>query len=330
MAVPRLDGVTERDVTLGGVRIHYAEGPPNGAPLVLIPGQCMPWHSYRRVIPELSRRYRVYALDVRGHGQSERTPGSYTFSRCGADIVAFLREVVRASALLAGNSSGGILALWAASQAPDLARGVVAEDPPLFTTEWPRSKGTWTHTFFEHTARTLPDLARYFSTLELPTHDGQDVMSFPRPLAWLLGGAIRRRQRKNPGAPVDIPWLPLVVRLFVYGLSEYDVDFTRACTDGRMYDVDHAAMLAAVRAPVLLVQARSFVHPTLGLVGAMGDDDVERAVRAQPHMVVEKTRSQHVVHIDDPRRYVGYVDRVAALSESHLNAGALLHYPRAP
>jgi hypothetical protein len=137
-------------------------------------------------------------------------------------------------------------------------------------------------------------------------------MSFPRPLAWLLGHAIRRHQARLPGAPVDLSWLPLHVRLFVRGLSEYDVDFTRACTDGRMYDLDHAATLKAVRCPALLIQADSFRHPELGLVGAMGDDDVARAKEALPSLQVERWASTHVVHLAAPKRYVAALERLAA------------------
>ncbi len=305
--------IVERDSSIDGVRIHFAEGPRSGPPLLLIPGQSMPWQSYSRVLPALCRRYHVFAMDVRGHGKSEHTPGRYTFSRLGDDVVTFLREVVREPAFLSGNSSGGIIALRAAAIAPDWVRGVVAEDPPLFTTELPRAKATWVQGFFEHTVRTLPDLALYFSTLTIPTQGGAKLMSFPRPLAWLLGGAIRRHQRAHPGAPVDIAWLPLHVRLFVRGLSEYDVDFTRACADGRMYDLDQAADLARVKCPVLLVKASSFVHPTLGLVGAMDDSDADRAQRILPSLMVERLRSVHVVHIADPKRFVGFVDRLAAL-----------------
>lgn len=312
--IPVLAGIEERDVTLDGVRLHYAEGPKRGPALVLIPGQSMPWHCYRRVLPKLAERFHVFAVDVRGHGQSEHTPGRYTFSRCGQDVVSFLREVVRKPALVAGNSSGGVIALWAAAHAPDLVTGVLAEDPPLFTTEWPQSKATWVHTFMEHSGRTLPDLVTYFSTLKLPTSGGQDLMSFPAPLAWILGGAIRRRQRAHPGQPVHIAWLPLLLRLFVRGLSEFDPDFTRACADGRMYDVDHTQMLRAVRCPAVLVHARSFVHPTLGVVGAMGEEHVQQALAARPDLVVERTRAQHVVHIDSPKQYLGYVERLAGLA----------------
>ena len=145
-------------------------------------------------------------------------------------------------------------------------------------------------------------------------------MSFPAPLAWVLGGAIRRRLRRHPGEPVDIAWLPLLLRLLVRGLSEFDVDFTRACTDGRMYDVDQAAMLEAVRCPVVLVHARSFVHPTLGLVGAMGEAEVARAQAMKPDLVVQRTRAQHVVHLDAPRTYRGYVALLQGLVDARQQA----------
>lgn len=304
----------EKDVVIDGVRLHYAEA-GEGSPIVLVPGQSMPWQSYQRVIPRLARRFRVFALDVRGHGKSEHTTGRYTFSRCGQDLVEFLRVVVKEPAVCCGNSSGGLIAVWAAAHAPDQVSAVLAEDPPLFSAEWPRMRDdTWVHGFFAHVVKTLPDLPRFFSTLQIPSQGKKKLMSFPRPLAWIIGGAIRRRQRREPVAPIDIPWLPLHVRLFVRGLSEYDVDFTRACVDGSMCDMDHAACLARIRCPMLLIQAHSFRDEKLGLVGAMDDADVERARAAKPDLEVQRWPKPHVVHIADPRRYVDAVERLAGRS----------------
>ena len=191
----------------GGVRLHYVAGPhrPGAPPLLLIPGQSMPWESYQRVLPRLAQRFRVLALDVRGHGRSQHTPGQYSFGRCADDVVELIRSEIGQPTLISGNSSGGIIGMIAAARAPDWVRGVVMEDPPLFSTDWPRLRDdTWVHSFFVHTVNTLPDLARYFSTLRIPTRGRVRLMTFPRPLAWLLGGAIRRRQRRHPGQPVDV------------------------------------------------------------------------------------------------------------------------------
>lgn len=307
-----MKGFVEKDATIDGVRLHYAEGPEAGPPLVLVPGQSMPWQSYTRVLPRLSKRFHVYVLDVRGHGQSQHTPGQYSFTRCGKDLVGFLREVVKRPAACCGNSSGGLIALYAAAEAPELVTHLLMEDPPLFTTEWPQSQQTWVHGFFVHVVKTLPDLATFFSTLRVPREGNKTLMNFPRPLAWVLGGAIRRRQARAPNQPVDIAWLPLQVRLFVRGLSEYDVDFTRACTDGSLYDLDQTAALAKVRCPALLIQAHSFVHPELGLVGAMGEEHVAKARQVLPALKIEHWPKPHVVHIAAPARYAEAIETLTS------------------
>jgi pimeloyl-ACP methyl ester carboxylesterase len=308
------DIVTEKDATVNGVRVHYAETNGAGKPaLVLVPGQSMSWESYAKVIPTLAQRFHVYAVDVRGHGKSEHTPGQYTFNTCGEDLCAFLRDVVKERAIISGNSSGGLICIYAGAHAKELVRAVHAEDPPLFSTEWPRLRdATWVHSFFKDVVDTHPDIARFFSQMKIPQQDGVKLMSFPRPLAWILGGAIRRRQRARPNAPVDIPWLPHTARLFVRGLSEYDVDFTRACVDGRMCDMDQRGCLAALACPTTLIQAASFVHPTLGLVGAMADDDVALARSLLPSIVVEKFAKPHVVHAHAPALYIRSIDALAA------------------
>lgn len=304
--------ILHRQIIVDGVRLHLVEA-GEGPPLVLVPGQSLAWDSYQRVLPTLARRYRVFAVDVRGHGQSEHTPGRYTFSRCADDLVTILRDVVGGPALCAGNSSGGIISILAAARAPGLVRGVLAEDPPLFSTDWPRLRDdTWVHAFFSHVVRRLPDLALFFSTLRIPVQGDKKLMSFPRPLSWVLGGAIRRRQRRAPGLPVDIPWLPLHVRLFVRGLSEYDVDFTRACVDGRLCDVDQACELARVTCPMTLVRAASFRGLDGKLVGAMDDQDVDRAVRIKQGLIVHSVNHTHVVHLAKPGLYVRWIDELAS------------------
>lgn len=304
---------TSVDAAHGGVRLHLVQGPAAGPPVVLVPGQSMAWDSYQRVLPRLARRFQVFALDVRGHGSSAHTPGQYSFGRCAADLVEVLRGVVGAPAIVCGNSSGGIIGMVAAAREPALVRALLLEDPPLFSTDWPRLRDdTWVHGFFVHTVETLPDLATYFGTLRIPTQGKVKLMAFPRPLAWLLGAAIRRRRRQAPTGPVDLPWLPLPVRLFVRGLSEYDVDFTRACVDGRMCDVDQGPELAKVRCPVTLMQAHSFRHPELGLVGAMDDADVARAQALCPGLELIRVAKPHVIHLADPRGWCEALERLAA------------------
>jgi pimeloyl-ACP methyl ester carboxylesterase len=308
-------GFHERDVDVDGVRLHLCEGPKSGPPVVLVPGQSMPWDSYQKLMPLLARDHHVIAVDVRGHGESEHTPGRYTFGTCGRDLWRLLETLEVPPAVVCGNSSGGLIGLWVAAEHPARVRALVLEDPPLFSSEWPRMRDDlWASQLFRAIRDTLAkpgprDIAAVFRDLKIPTQDGKKLMSFPRPLAWVLHRAIRRRQQRAPGQPIDIAWLPLHVRLFVRGLSEYDPDFTVACTDGRICDIDHAALLAKVRCPGVLLQADSFRHPTLGLVGAMDDDDAARAIALAPSLTLERWPSTHVMHLHSPKRYAEVVRR---------------------
>src|SRR5512138_1997682 len=132
------EGFREQCFQAGDVSLNYVVGPDNGLPLLLIPGQMESWQGYKRVLPELSSRFQVFAPDLRGHGGSSRTPGRYSYNLCGSDLQYFIHEVIDGPALVAGLSSGGVLALWLGANAPLDVLAVIAEDPPIFSSVWPR------------------------------------------------------------------------------------------------------------------------------------------------------------------------------------------------
>ena len=67
----------EKTFNTGTVTLNYAEGPPSGPPLLLLPGMARSWKAFLPVIPSLTPDWHVYALDYRGHGKSGRMPGKY-------------------------------------------------------------------------------------------------------------------------------------------------------------------------------------------------------------------------------------------------------------
>ena len=96
------------------------------------------WQGYKCVMPELSHKFHVFVPDLRGHGKSTRTPGCYSYNICGNDLRNFIREVIQKPALVAGLSSGGVLAIWLAANAPENVLAIISEDPPIFSSVWPR------------------------------------------------------------------------------------------------------------------------------------------------------------------------------------------------
>lgn len=103
-----------------GIRMRYAEqGHPAAPPLVLLHGLSDSWFSYSRVLPALARSYHVYALDQRGHGDSDRPAGGYTMTELAADVVAFLDTMGLHKATVVGHSMGSIVAIETALAAPE-------------------------------------------------------------------------------------------------------------------------------------------------------------------------------------------------------------------
>lgn len=303
-------GFAERQFDTGEVTLNYVEGPANGPQLVLLPGQTMPWQSYTKVLPALARHFHVFAVDVRGHGRSGWTTGRYTFGAMGRDVAAFLRGVVKRPAIVSGNSSGGVIAVAAAVEAPELVRGLVPEDPPLFSCEHPRILQCYVAKVLESAVRHCGgpgprDVPGFFSELTVPTQGSQAILKFPRPAVQLVRFIVWVYRRFRPEGPIDLSFLPLAIRLFVKGISEYDADFSRACLDGSIHaDFSHEAALRKVRCPVLLLQADWFMHPTLGLVGAMNDDDVARVKACLPQVELQRVHGAHQLHVDQPQVFV--------------------------
>ncbi|XP_055804800.1 uncharacterized protein LOC129873686 isoform X2 [Solanum dulcamara] len=109
--------------TWRGHKIHYVvEG--EGFPVVLIHGFGASAFHWRYNIPELAKKYKVYALDLIGFGWSEKPLIEYDAFIWRDQVVDFLKEIVIEPAVLVGNSLGGFTALVAAAFLTDQVKGV--------------------------------------------------------------------------------------------------------------------------------------------------------------------------------------------------------------
>ncbi|XP_052141974.1 pheophytinase, chloroplastic [Oryza glaberrima] len=110
--------------TWRGRRIHYVEQGA-GQPIVLIHGFGASAFHWRYNIPELAKKYKVYAIDLLGFGWSEKALVEYEATIWMEQVRDFLRDVVKDPAVVVGNSLGGFTTLFAATEVPELVRGVV-------------------------------------------------------------------------------------------------------------------------------------------------------------------------------------------------------------
>lgn len=97
--------------------------------------------SWVRVGPALADRYRVYALDMRGHGDSIKPArGAYNLRHSADDAIAFVKALGLEKPVLIGHSWGGATAMMMAGgegaqePVPDFSH-VILEDPAHYFSE---------------------------------------------------------------------------------------------------------------------------------------------------------------------------------------------------
>jgi pimeloyl-ACP methyl ester carboxylesterase len=93
----------------GGVALHVVEtGDPKGAPIIFLHGTSQCWMQWdRQLNSHLAERHRLIALDLRGHGLSEKPRDGYEDSRLWADDVNAVIETLDVDApVLCGWSYG--------------------------------------------------------------------------------------------------------------------------------------------------------------------------------------------------------------------------------
>ena len=268
-------------VDLDEVQIHYAEAPGPGPALLILHGATGALDSFASLMPTLAQQAHVYAMDLRGHNLSGRTPGAYRAPDYGRDAASFLQRVVGRPAVVAAHSLGGLVAVWLAATAPSWVRGVFLEDPPLYITQPPRLQQTLFYGFFvflrdylrQHHAsgKTLDDMVAFVS--QLPANERQTMLE--------AGGPVAVRARAIELHRMDPAVLDPAIDGIILGGSDPD------------------ELLAQSRCPLHLLAAQAEFG------GAMDAQDVLRFVAHAPrctHTVLEG--AGHGIHEERPMEYV--------------------------
>lgn len=303
-------GFSEKTYDTGKVRLNYVVGPDNGPSLLLIPAQMGMWESYKKVLIPLSKKFQIYAIDIRGHGKSTWTPGHYSWEIVGEDLKQFIKNVIKRKVIVSGNSSGGILALWCAANIPKHIAGIVLEDAPIFSAEMPRFKerDKFVYNGLKHLVEQVGDietrdLANYFRDIEVPSSDKR-IKKIPNWFVHWLSKKIRKYQEAHPDMPVEVGF-PDSLHLLIKSLSMFDPDFARAFVDGRFYHgIDHEKALKQTKCPILLLHADWKRYKRYGLVGAFDEDDAKHVIRSAPQTIYRKVSANHVIHAFKPKAYI--------------------------
>ncbi|MEW6397113.1 MULTISPECIES: alpha/beta hydrolase [unclassified Afipia] len=104
--------VTDCFARLSEVKLHYLEE-GRGETVVLLHGWPHTSHSWRHVMPILSKQYRVIAPDLRGLGDSSRPSTGYDNASVAGDIVELMDSLGVNEFCLVGHDWGGPVAFAA-------------------------------------------------------------------------------------------------------------------------------------------------------------------------------------------------------------------------
>lgn len=125
-------------VTSDNVNLHYLEAGA-GRILLLIPGWSQTARMFQAVIEDLSRDHKVVAIDMRGHGESDKPPHGYRIARLAKDLSEFLSHAGFKDVTLIGHSMGCAV-IWSYLElngAETISRLVFIDQAPVVTA-WPQ------------------------------------------------------------------------------------------------------------------------------------------------------------------------------------------------
>lgn len=117
--------------TLDGAKIHYQSWGNGNQAFVLVHGWTGELNHWRYQIPDLAKRARVIALDLPGHGQSDKPQMAYTIEHFATAIDAVLREAKVDKAVVLGHSMGTPVARQFYRKYPQKTLAIVIVDGGL-------------------------------------------------------------------------------------------------------------------------------------------------------------------------------------------------------
>ncbi|MFD9270467.1 alpha/beta fold hydrolase [Streptomyces goshikiensis] len=85
-ASPAVAGVTHHTAEVNGTTLHYVSAGDTGSPILLVHGWPESWWAFRDVIPLLAATHRVFAVDLRGFGDSGIADGDHDLATMAEDL----------------------------------------------------------------------------------------------------------------------------------------------------------------------------------------------------------------------------------------------------
>src|SRR4051812_42187048 len=118
--------VAHRRADVNGTTLHYVSAGTGGSPILLVHGFPESWWAFHKLIPLLAATHRVFAVDLRGFGDSDNTPGVYDSRTSAADLHQLIAHLDVGPVHLTGQDISGATVFRLATSHPESVRSLTA------------------------------------------------------------------------------------------------------------------------------------------------------------------------------------------------------------
>ena len=126
-----IPGGEHHRVTLDGTDLHYVSAGTTGSPVLLVHGFPETWWTFHKLIPLLSARHRVFAVDLRGFGDSATADPGHDSTTAADDLRELITRLDVGPVHLTGQDISGPTTFRLAASHPELLRSYAAVETGL-------------------------------------------------------------------------------------------------------------------------------------------------------------------------------------------------------
>lgn len=248
-----------------------------GDPIILVHGMDSAWQTWKPVIENLND-HPIYAVDLRGHGES--SAGNFDFStpQMIADLHSFVQKQGLKGFILFGHSMGARITVPFSAAYPDLVKAVVIEDMDMEPRQSGRELKAEELNVLKNFKTIHPDEESIYQELRKVGYENDEIAS-------LMG----RRIFKLPNGSYKIGFYPYLQYLSGRNLM--------GSADG----LEAFKKIAQRSVPTLLIRART-------IASACSDSGLRQMQDIMPRLVVRQLAgSGHNVHGTDINGYLAAV-----------------------
>lgn len=126
-----LPEVAHHRVDVNGTTLHYVSAGTSGSPILLVHGFPESWWAFHKLIPLLAATHRVFAVDLRGFGDSDNAPGTYDSPASAVDLHQLIAHLDVGPVHLTGQDVSGATVFRLATTHPESVRSLTAIETGL-------------------------------------------------------------------------------------------------------------------------------------------------------------------------------------------------------